>query len=147
MARKYDRYGRNRQFRRNPTRSRKFFPYELPFQPDFRLLKRNGTEVSASTASRWRQVVRDITRGELFHYQTYKDAKRQRDVIDEYHNSMHHLRKIQKKGLGIASWGVTIPLKMEMAAVQGTKHHDKLSKAYRYIANNYGQSGRFSTFH
>ena len=37
MARKYDRYGRNRQFRRNPTRSRRFFPYQLPFQSDFRL--------------------------------------------------------------------------------------------------------------
>jgi len=37
MARKYDRYGRNRQFRRNPTRSRKFFPHQLPFLPDFRL--------------------------------------------------------------------------------------------------------------
>jgi len=37
MARKYDRYGRNRQFRRNPTRNRRFFPYKLPFQADFRL--------------------------------------------------------------------------------------------------------------
>lgn len=37
MARKYDRYGRNRQFRRNPTRSRRFFPYRIPFQADFRL--------------------------------------------------------------------------------------------------------------
>jgi len=35
MARKYDRYGRNRQFRRNPTRSPKFFPYRLPFQANF----------------------------------------------------------------------------------------------------------------
>ena len=61
MARKYDRYGRNRQFRRNPTRSRKFFPYQLPFQPDFRLLSNTGTEISAATASRWRQVVADIT--------------------------------------------------------------------------------------
>ena len=61
MARKYDRYGLNRQFRRNPTRSPKFFPYRLPFQPDFRLLNNTGTEVSAATASRWRQVVADIT--------------------------------------------------------------------------------------
>lgn len=35
MARKFDRYGRNRQFRRNPTRSRKFFPYRLPYQANF----------------------------------------------------------------------------------------------------------------
>lgn len=35
MARKIDRYGRNRQFRRNPTRSPKFFPYRLPFQANF----------------------------------------------------------------------------------------------------------------
>jgi len=61
MARKYDRYGRNRQFRRNPTRSRRFYPYQLPFQADFRVLTRDRTEVSAATASRWRQVVADIT--------------------------------------------------------------------------------------
>ena len=35
MARKYDRYGRNRQFRRNPTRTRKFFPYRIPYQANF----------------------------------------------------------------------------------------------------------------
>ena len=39
MARKYDRYGRNRQFRRNPTRSPKFFPYRLPYQNDFRIFR------------------------------------------------------------------------------------------------------------
>lgn len=61
MARKYDRYGRNRQFRRNPTRSRKFFPYQLPFQSDFRLMADRNTPVSAVTAARWRQVVADIT--------------------------------------------------------------------------------------
>jgi len=61
MARKIDRYGRNRQFRRNPTRSPKFFPYPLPFQPDFRLMSNTGTEISAETAARWRQVVADIT--------------------------------------------------------------------------------------
>lgn len=61
MARKYDRYGRNRQFRRNPTRGRRFFPYRLPYQNDFRLSRSNGTEISAATASHWRQVVADIT--------------------------------------------------------------------------------------
>jgi len=35
MARKYDRYGRNRQFRRNPTRTLRFFPYRLPYQANF----------------------------------------------------------------------------------------------------------------
>lgn len=61
MARKYDRYGRNRQFRRNPTRSRNFFPYQLPFKNDFRLITPDAMEVSASTSARWRQVVRDVT--------------------------------------------------------------------------------------
>lgn len=63
MARKFDRYGRNRQFRRNPTRSRKFFPYTLPFQHDFRLLNNARTELSAGAASRWREVVKDVTSG------------------------------------------------------------------------------------
>jgi len=147
MARKYDRYGRNRQFRRNPTRSPKFFPYRLPFSNDFRLLSGAGTEVSAATASRWRQVVRDITRGELFDFESYNDAKRKRDVIDEFYNGMHHIRNVQRKGLGIASMGVSAPIKLELAIAQGTKNYGKLSKAYRFVADNYGQSGRFSTFH
>lgn len=147
MARKYDRYGRNRQFRRNPTRSRKFFPYQLPYKVDFRLLDRNGTEVSAATASRWRQVVHDITRGELFDTESYAQARRKRDVVDEFYNGLHHIRHIQKKGMAIASWGLTVPIKTEMLIAQGTKNHAKLSKAYRYVADNYGQSGRFSTYH
>jgi len=81
MARKYDRYGRNRQFRRNPTRSPKFFPYRLPFQSDFRLLRGNGTEVSAETARHWRQVVADIT----------NPNKRKRDDDDDsYYERMQH---------------------------------------------------------
>lgn len=147
MARKYDRYGRNRQFRRNPTRSPKFFPYRLPFKNDFRIVKGNGTEVSAATASRWRQVVRDITRGELFDNETYKEAKRKRDTVDEFVSGMHHLRRVQKKGLGVASWGLTVPIKLEMGIAYGTKYYDKLSRAYRHIANNYGQTGRFLTYH
>lgn len=39
MARKLTRYKLNRQFRKNPTRSRVFFPYILPFQADFRVAK------------------------------------------------------------------------------------------------------------
>jgi len=61
MARKYDRYGRNRQYRLNPTRSRYFFPRRLPFMPDFRGITSTGTEVSAATASRWRRVVDEIS--------------------------------------------------------------------------------------
>jgi hypothetical protein len=60
MARKLTRYKVNRQFRKNPTRSRVFFPYRLPFQRDFRLVKDDYTEVSAATAARWAQVVSDI---------------------------------------------------------------------------------------
>jgi len=81
MARKYDRYGRNRQFRRNPTRSRKFFPYSVPFQPDFRLLSENGTEVSAATASRWRQVVSDITN---------RNKRKRDDDDDGYYERMQY---------------------------------------------------------
>jgi hypothetical protein len=146
MARKYDRYGRNRQFRRNPTRSRRFFPYRLPYQPDFRLITPGGTEVSAATASRWRQVVHDITRGELFDTESYKQAKRKRDVIDEFYAGLHHIRKVQAKRMGVASWGVSVPIKMEMAIAQGTKNYGKVSKAYRYVADNFGQSGKFSTY-
>ena len=147
MARKFDRYGRNRQFRRNPTRNPKFFPYRLPFQSDFRIMRGNGSEVSAATAARWREVVRDVTRGELFDNESYKQAKRKREVLDEFIGGMHHLRKVQKRGMQVASWGLTVPIKAEMAIAQGTKNYDKLSKAYRYIADNYGQTGRFSTYH
>lgn len=89
MARKYDRYGRNRQFRRNPTRSRKFFPYELPFLNDFRLLRGNGTQVSAETAARWRQVVGDIT----------NPNKRKRDEFEDdgYYQFMQHTQTPIKK--------------------------------------------------
>ena len=57
MARKHDRYGRNRQFRRNPTRSRKFFPHQLPFLPDFRLMV-NDRPLSQYQAANWRDIVR-----------------------------------------------------------------------------------------
>lgn len=95
MARKYDRYGRNRQYRRNPTRSPKFFPYRLPFQNDFRLKDGNGTEVSAATSSRWRQVVAEITQN-----------ARNAEIADEYNRSLHAIRKMQKRGIEIASFGI-----------------------------------------
>lgn len=128
MARKYDRYGRNRQFRRNPTQSRKFFPYLLPFQNDFRLNPDDKPDVLLQPPMK------------------FKD-KRDRDIVDEYIQSLEHIRKMQKKGMAISSWGLTVPIKMEMAITQGTKNYDKLSKAYRYVADNYGQSGTFSTYH
>jgi len=95
MARKYDRYGRNRQFRRNPTRSPKFFPYRLPFQQDFRLLTRGTTEVSAATASRWRGVVKELTQN-----------ARNAEIADEYVRSLGAIRKMQKRGIEIASFGI-----------------------------------------
>jgi len=89
MARKYDRYGRNRQFRRNPTRSRKFFPYQLPFANDFRLIRRDGTEVSAATASRWRQDVADITNPNKRKFDEYED--------DGYYQFMQHTQTPVKR--------------------------------------------------
>jgi len=87
MARKYDRYGRNRQFRRNPTRSRKFFPHQLPFVPDFRVLSPERTEVSAETARLWRQVVADIT----------NPKKRKRyDDDDGYYERMQYTQTPKK---------------------------------------------------
>ena len=95
MARKYDRYGRNRQFRRNPTRSPKFFPYRLPFLPDFRLMSGTGTEISAATASRWRAVVKELTQN-----------ARNAEIADEYFRSFGAIRKMQKRGMEIASFGI-----------------------------------------
>ena len=92
MARKYDRYGRNRQFRRNPTRSRRFFPYRLPYQNDFRLITSGGTEVSAETAARWRQVVADITGPKKRKYDQFED--------DGYHQFQQHTQTPVKKYKG-----------------------------------------------
>lgn len=85
MARKYDRYGRNRQFRRNPTRSRKFFPYQLPFQRDFRLEVDRSTPVSDLTAARWRQVVADITNPNKRKRDEFEDD----DVFGLYQRMQH----------------------------------------------------------
>lgn len=84
MARKYDRYGRNRQFRRNPTRSRKFFPNKLPFQSDFRLMLDRNTPVSAATAAHWRQVVADISNPN-------KRARNDDEDYDGMYGRMHKL--------------------------------------------------------
>ena len=115
MARKYDRYGRNRQFRRNPTRSPKFFPYRLPFQPDFRLMSDTGTEISAATASRWRQVVNDIT----------NPNKRKRDEYDSdsgdgYYGPYTQSQSTQKKirnEFAIASLESALMAEMPLTAI------------------------------
>jgi len=82
MARKYDRYGRNRQFRRNPTRSPKFFPYELPFLRDFRLKIERDRPVSQYQAAKWRDMVREA-RGRTARRAEAARDKRDRDVMSE----------------------------------------------------------------
>jgi len=87
MARKYDRYGRNRQFRRNPTRSRKFFPNELPFLPDFRLMMTRDRPVSQYQTANWRDIVREA-RGRT----ARRAEKRQRETLDMFTESQHQIR-------------------------------------------------------
>ena len=82
MARKYDRYGRNRQFRRNPTRNPKFFPNELPFLPDFRLMVERDRPVSQYQAAKWRDIVRGA-RGRVQRRAEAVRDKRDRDVLSE----------------------------------------------------------------
>jgi hypothetical protein len=89
MARKYDRYGRNRQFRRNPTRGRKFFPNQLPFQDHFRL-KSSPTDLkpqSDSAARRMRETI------DAFEPST---RKRSREFINQYGR---HLLDLGELGL------------------------------------------------
>jgi len=82
MARKYDRYGRNRQFRRNPTRSPKFFPYRLPFLPDFRLMATRDRPISQYQGANWRDLVREA-RGRIARRGEAARDKRDRDVLSE----------------------------------------------------------------
>jgi len=82
MARKYDRYGRNRQFRRNPTRSRKFFPRELPFITDFRLMVDRDKPVSHYQGANWRDAVREA-RGRTARRAEVARDKRDRDIMSE----------------------------------------------------------------
>jgi hypothetical protein len=107
MARKLTRYKVNRQFRKNPTRSRVFFPYRLPFMSDFRLLRENGTEVSAATASRWRQVVADIT----------NPNKRNRDddrYAENIARGLDNVRRVQRKGMELALNGIPVGRSLAM---------------------------------
>jgi predicted component of viral defense system (DUF524 family) len=91
MARKYDRYGRNRQFRRNPTRNPKFFPYELPFLPDFSLKKNRDTTIGSLSSAKWRDVVREA-RGRTARRAEAARDKRAREELDLYTNSQHQIR-------------------------------------------------------
>lgn len=62
MARKFTRYKFNRQFRKNPTRSRVFFPRKLPFQRDFRLVDlASDMEVGVELAENWNKVVQELS--------------------------------------------------------------------------------------
>jgi len=87
MARKYDRYGRNRQFRRNPTRGRKFFPNQLPFQDHFRLNHTDLKPQSDSEARRMRETI------DAFEPAT---RKRSREFINQYGR---HLLDLGELGL------------------------------------------------
>jgi len=91
MARKYDRYGRNRQFRRNPTRSPKFFPYELPFLRDFRLKIERDRPVSQYQAAKWRDIVREA-RGRTGRRAEARRDKRAREELDLFTESEHQIR-------------------------------------------------------
>tara|TARA_B100001142_G_C13779283_1_gene440447 strand:- start:64 stop:522 length:459 start_codon:yes stop_codon:yes gene_type:complete len=100
MARKYDRYGRNRQFRRNPTRSRKFFPQILPFLPDFRLTLERDKPVSQYQAAKWR----DIVRGARFRTERRAEAardKRDRDVMSEMIGAFRPNKRVARGALDI----------------------------------------------
>ena len=79
MPRKYDRYGFNRQFRRNPSRKRNPFPYRLPFMPDYRINQRDDPDydVSAATSSRYRKVIDEMLSK---HGQFHLKSKRPRDL-------------------------------------------------------------------
>lgn len=97
MARKLTRYKVNRQYRKNPTRSRVFFPYMLPFQRDFRLIDEKDDEVSAATSARWRNVVADITGNKRTPSEVYA---REEEAIQE---GLKRVRKVQTRGIMGAS--------------------------------------------
>lgn len=62
MPRQFDEYGFNRQYRRDIYRKPNPFPYRLPFLPGFATNHVDDPDagVSARTASRYRQVIRDL---------------------------------------------------------------------------------------
>lgn len=93
MARKLTRYKVNRQYRKNPTRSRVFFPYRLPFQRDYRLVTDDGTEVSAATSARWRRVVADISGNKRTPTEVYEQEQQQ--ILE----GLQRIRKFQRRGI------------------------------------------------
>lgn len=99
MARKYDRYGRNRQFRRNPTRSRKFFPYELPFIRDFKLMVTPNKPLSQYQAASWRDIVREA-RGRTSRRADAVRDKRDRDVLSEMISTLRPAKHARNSLIG-----------------------------------------------
>jgi hypothetical protein len=96
MARQFDQYGFNRQYRRNPSRKRNPFPYRLPFVPGFGTNPYTDPDhnVSAATASRYRQVIRDLLDQ---HAQNPRaGAKRKFDIM-QGRNGMHETRAGAKR--------------------------------------------------
>ena len=91
MPRKYDRYGFNRQYRRNPSRKRNPFPYRLPFMPDYRINPYDDPDydVSSATSSRYRTVIKELLSK---HGQFHLKSKRPRDW--NYTNSSKRQRLI-----------------------------------------------------
>lgn len=101
MARKIDRYGRNRQFRRNPTRSPKFFPYRLPFQANF-------------SANRSPSILDQEYDDGMYERMQYTQTPRKRK-FDEYQEGLVNVRTVQRKGIEIALNG--IPVGKSLAAL------------------------------
>lgn len=89
MARKLTRYKVNRQFRRNPTRSRVFFPYMLPFQADFR-------------------VAKEIDKNNIKEQGTTKNQKRSRQDMEAYWKEIReHTKAFREKAEDLAWKGAT----------------------------------------
>jgi hypothetical protein len=101
MVRKYDRYGLNRQFRRNPTRSPKFFPYQIPFQRDFRLKLTGDRPFSSYQASKWRDAVREARGRTERRAQAVLD-KRDARVMDEMIDTLRPLKRVARGALSLA---------------------------------------------
>jgi len=90
MARKYDRYGHNRQYRLNPTRSRVFFPHMLPFQADFRV----ASKEKPPDANRLKSQFSQRARGQI------KDAmqKKNPDVYRALRRKLGHAAEVIRRG-------------------------------------------------
>lgn len=132
MARKYDRYGRNRQFRRNPTRSRKFFPYRLPFQDDFRLNLTRDRPFSQYQGAKWRDSVREA-RGRTEQRAQASRDKRDSRVMDEMIDTLRPLKRVARGALSIGETmliaecpPVAIPV-LGLEMVMNPKHYSRVA--------------------